>query len=165
MFNRELIRLNCTQTGIEVGGLVNYSPARYLARFRSFLAAIETGVENYFQSYGLKVPDCLPCEPGADVRVLGIGSGSGEVDRAVLKKVLQRHNRVYSRVVEPSKDMIKQYKELVRVDTSLSAVKFDWRQQTAEEYFQTKGDTKFHLIHAVHVLYHVEDIHATLRNM
>ena len=53
----------------------------------------------------------------------------------------------------------------MREDTSLGAVKFDWLQQTAEEYFQTKDDTKFHLINAVHVLYYVEDLVATLRNM
>ncbi|XP_035693900.1 histamine N-methyltransferase-like [Branchiostoma floridae] len=47
----------------------------------------------------------------------------------------------------------------------LGAVRCDWRQQTAEEYFQTKDDTKFHLIHAVHVLYNVEDHDSILRNM
>ncbi|XP_019643199.1 PREDICTED: histamine N-methyltransferase-like [Branchiostoma belcheri] len=111
------------------------------------------------------VPDTVLCEPGAAVRVLGIGSGSGEIDSVILKKLLQRHNSVYSRVVEPSEDMIGRYKSLVREDASLGAVKFDWRQQTVEEYFTTEEDTKFHLIHAIHVLYYVEDLHATLRNM
>ncbi|XP_066267974.1 histamine N-methyltransferase-like [Branchiostoma lanceolatum] len=60
---------------------------------------------------------------------------------------------------------MERYKALVRGDTSLSAVKFDWRQQTAEEYFQTKEDTKFHLIHAIHLLTLVEDLDATMRNM
>ncbi|XP_019642590.1 PREDICTED: histamine N-methyltransferase-like [Branchiostoma belcheri] len=89
----------------------------------------------------------------------------GEIDSVIVKKLLQRHNSVYNRVVEPSGEMIERYKSLVREDTSLGAVKFDWRQQTVEEYFMTKDDTKFHLIHAIHVLYHVEDLHATLRNM
>ncbi|XP_078597514.1 histamine N-methyltransferase-like [Branchiostoma floridae x Branchiostoma japonicum] len=61
--------------------------------------------------------------------------------------------------------MIERYKALVREDTSLAAVEFDWRQQTAEEYFQTKDDTKFNLIHAIRVLYNVEDHDATLQNM
>ncbi|XP_066280277.1 histamine N-methyltransferase-like [Branchiostoma lanceolatum] len=83
----------------------------------------------------------------------------------MLKKLLHRHNSVYNRVVEPSGEMLGRYKALVREDTSLGAVKFDWRQQTTEEYFQTRGDTKFHLVHAVHVMYYVEDIQTTLRNM
>ncbi|XP_035672629.1 histamine N-methyltransferase-like [Branchiostoma floridae] len=129
------------------------------------MAVVETRKDMYQMSYEANIPDCTLCEPGADLRVLGIGSGSGETDSAILKKLLQRHSSVYNRVVEPSGEMIGRYKALVREDTSLGAVRFDWRQQTAEEYFQTKDDTKFHLIHAVHVLYHVEDLDATLRNM
>ncbi|XP_035674042.1 histamine N-methyltransferase-like [Branchiostoma floridae] len=83
----------------------------------------------------------------------------------MLKKLLQCHSSVYNRVVEPSEELIEEYKALAREDASLGAVNFDWRQQTAEEYFQTKDDTKFHLIHASHVLYYVEDPDATLRNM
>ncbi|CAH1272453.1 HNMT [Branchiostoma lanceolatum] len=147
------------------GMLDRLSPTKYLAGFKSFLAAMEKKDESHYLSFGSKVPESFLREAAADVRVLGIGSGSGKADRVILREVLQRHNSVYSRVVEPSGEVIEVYKELVCEDTSLGAVKFDWRQQTAEEYFQTKEDTKFHLIHAVHVLYHVEDIHATLRNM
>ncbi|XP_019632069.1 PREDICTED: histamine N-methyltransferase-like [Branchiostoma belcheri] len=89
----------------------------------------------------------------------------GEVDSAILRKILQRQSSVYNRVVEPSEEMIKGFKALVQHDTSLGAVKFDWRQQTAEEYFSRSDGTKFDLAHAIHVLYHVEDHHATLRNM
>ncbi|XP_078594307.1 histamine N-methyltransferase-like [Branchiostoma floridae x Branchiostoma japonicum] len=136
---------------------------RYSESFRALIAAVETS--RYQMSYGSKVPDSTLCEPGTDLRVLGIGNGSGEADSVILEKLLQRHSSVYNRVVEPSREMLARYKARVREDTSLGAVRFDWRQQTAEEYFQTKDDTKFHLIHAVHVLYHVEDLDATLRNM
>ncbi|KAI8484312.1 cytochrome P450 2 sub U member 1 [Branchiostoma belcheri] len=148
-----------------VGTLVRYSLPRYLASFRAFVDSFEVSRERYSVSYWAMAPDSVLCEPGADLRVLGIGSGSGDIDSAILKKLLQRHNSVYNRIVEPSGEMIGRYKALVRDDTSLGAVKCDWRQQTAEEYFQTKGDTKFHLVHGVHVLYNVEDMHATLRNM
>eukprot|EP00058_Branchiostoma_floridae_P007113 XP_002592601.1 hypothetical protein BRAFLDRAFT_68924 [Branchiostoma floridae] len=120
----------------KVGRLIKYSVERYLAGFTSFADAFETRKDISDRSYESLVPDTLPCGPGADLRVLGIGSGSGEAAMA-----------------------------LVREDSSLGAVKFDWRQQTAEEYFQTKEETKFNLIHAIHVLYNVEDHDATLRNM
>ncbi|XP_078673509.1 histamine N-methyltransferase-like [Branchiostoma floridae x Branchiostoma belcheri] len=154
---------------MEVGRLINSSPERYLASMTAIRAAYGHGQMNrradYYHTFGAMVPDSVLCEPGTDLRVLGIGSGSGDVDSVILKKLLQRHDRVYNRVVEPSGELLEQYKTRMRDDTSLAAVKCDWRQQTAEEYFQTKGDTKFHLIHAVHVLYHVDDFHATLRNM
>ncbi|XP_066280275.1 histamine N-methyltransferase-like [Branchiostoma lanceolatum] len=150
---------------LKVGRLNNDSPARYAASFTSFLDATEMSKESYYHSYESKVPDSTLCEAGTEVRVLGIGSGSGEADSIITKKLLQRHSSVFNRVVEPSGEMIEKYKTLVREDTSLSAVKYDWRQQTTEEYFQTKENTKFHLIHAINVLYYVEDPVATLRNM
>ncbi|KAI8484311.1 hypothetical protein Bbelb_379090 [Branchiostoma belcheri] len=142
----------------KVGRLLDLSPERYVAGFRAFLATYETETDDNYKSFGGMFPDSVLCEPGADLCVLGIGSGSGETDSDILKKLLQRHDSVYNRVVEPSEEMIGRYKALVREDTSLSAVKCDWRQQTAEEYFQkfqTKADTKFHL----------KDLYATLRNM
>eukprot|EP00058_Branchiostoma_floridae_P007112 XP_002592600.1 hypothetical protein BRAFLDRAFT_68923 [Branchiostoma floridae] len=149
----------------KVGRLINHSVERYLAGFRLF-AAVNGGRKDIYEGlYESKVPDSLLCEPGSVLRVLGIGSGSGVIDCVILKKLLQRLTSVYNRVIEPSVDMIERYKALVREDTSLAAVKFDWRQQTAEEYFQTKDDTKFNLIHAIRVLYNVEDHDATLRNM
>ncbi|XP_019630916.1 PREDICTED: histamine N-methyltransferase B-like [Branchiostoma belcheri] len=149
----------------QVGRLNNDSPARYAASFTSFLDATEMSEECYYNFFGSKVPDSVLCEPGTDVRVLGIGSGSGEADSIITKKLLQRHEGVYNRVVEPSGEMIEKYKALVREDTILRAVKFDWHQQTTEEYFQKKENAKFHLIHAINVLYYVEDPVATLRNM
>ncbi|XP_019627789.1 PREDICTED: histamine N-methyltransferase-like [Branchiostoma belcheri] len=146
------------------GALLTYSMPRYLSSFRAFLDSFDVSGHGDL-SYGAMVPDSILCESGEDVRVLRIGSGSGEIDSVMLKKLLQRHSSVYIRVVEPSEEMIGRYKSLVREDTGLGAVKFDWRQQTADEYFTTKEETKFHLIHAVHVLYYVKDLHATLRNM
>eukprot|EP00058_Branchiostoma_floridae_P027849 XP_002613340.1 hypothetical protein BRAFLDRAFT_68307 [Branchiostoma floridae] len=139
------IRLT-NMAGLLKFGKLHHSQERYSASFRALMAVVETRKDMYQMSYEANIPDCTLCEPGADLRVLGIGSGSGETDSAILKKLLQRHSSVYNRVVEPSGEMIGRYK-------------------TAEEYFQTKDDTKFHLIHAVHVLYYVEDLDATLRNL
>ncbi|XP_035695673.1 histamine N-methyltransferase-like [Branchiostoma floridae] len=151
---------------MDLGKLIHASPERYSAGFAAIKAAIgKNNIVKDYLFYATKVPDSLLCESGAELRVLGIGSGSGEVDSLFLKKLLKRHSSVYNRVVEPSGEMVDRYKALVQEDASLGAVKFDWRQQTAEEYFQTKDDTKFHLIHAVNILYHVDPLHDTLRNM
>ncbi|XP_078611482.1 histamine N-methyltransferase B-like [Branchiostoma floridae x Branchiostoma japonicum] len=156
------------ETGMaNFGRLVKLFPERYLASFRAYQDAIEKKDKDDCNSFiGSKVPDAVLCESGTDARVLGIGSGSGEVDSIILKKLLQRHNSVYNRVVEPSAELIERYKTRVSEDTSLQAVEFDWRHQTAEEYFLTRVQvTSFNLVHAVHVLYHVKDLHAALRNM
>ncbi|XP_066292000.1 histamine N-methyltransferase B-like [Branchiostoma lanceolatum] len=148
------------------GKLVKLSPERYSACFRAYQTVIEKkNKEDYHPFYRSNVPDSILCESGAEVRVLGIGSGSGEIDSIILNRLLQHHDSVYNRVVEPSEELIERYKIRAREDTSLGDVTFDWRQQTAEEYFLDKDRTTFNLAHAVHVLYHVKDLHATLRNM
>ncbi|XP_019637253.1 PREDICTED: histamine N-methyltransferase-like [Branchiostoma belcheri] len=151
---------------LKVGRLIRDSPVRWEAAYKTFLAATETTRPRaYLEFLEDNIPIPTPRQEGAAVRVLSIGSGSGEVDSAILRKILQRQSSVYNRVVEPSGEMIKNFKAMVQHDTSFGAVKFDWRQQTAEEYFSDNDGKKFDLAHAVHVLYFVEDHHATLRNM
>ncbi|XP_019637254.1 PREDICTED: histamine N-methyltransferase-like [Branchiostoma belcheri] len=151
---------------LQVGRLIRDSPVRWEAAYKAFLAATETTRPRaYLEFLEDNIPIPTPRQEGAAVRVLSIGSGSGEVDSAILRKILQRQSSVYNRVVEPSGEMLKDFKALVQHDTSLGAVKFDWRQQTAEEYFSQSDGTKFDLAHAVHALYFVDDHDATLRNM
>ena len=71
---------------------------------------------------------------------------------------------ITNRVVEPDEDQIIKYKALVQTKGhELLGVKFDWRQQTLEQYRDTDGvGTKFHFISAIHSLYHVEDVDSSL---
>ncbi|XP_078695813.1 histamine N-methyltransferase-like [Branchiostoma floridae x Branchiostoma belcheri] len=152
---------------LKVGRLIRDSPVRWEAAYKAFLGATETTRSRaYLEFLEENIPIPTPRQEGAAVRVLSIGSGSGEVDSAILRKILQRQSSVYNRVVEPSGEMLKDFKALVQHDTSLdAAVKFDWRQQTAGEYFSESDGIKFDLAHAVHALYFVDDHDATLRNM
>ncbi|KAI8507187.1 hypothetical protein Bbelb_145670 [Branchiostoma belcheri] len=151
---------------LKVGRLIKDYPVRWEAGYKAFLAATETSRPRAYEEFlEDNIPIPTPRQEGAAVRVLSIGSGSGEVDSAILRKILQRQSSVYNRVVEPSGELLKDFKAMVQRDASLGAVKFDWRQQTAEEYFSDSDGTKFDLVHAIHVLYHVKDHHATLRNM
>ncbi|XP_035672501.1 histamine N-methyltransferase B-like [Branchiostoma floridae] len=92
--------------------MVHHSHERFSASLRAWQAAVETRKDDMYQmSYKAKVPDSILCEPGTDLRVLGIGSGSGEADSVILKKLLQRHSSVYNhRVVEPSGELLTRYK-------------------------------------------------------
>ncbi|XP_078665467.1 histamine N-methyltransferase-like [Branchiostoma floridae x Branchiostoma belcheri] len=151
---------------LKVGRLINDAPLRWSAAYKELYRAV-VELRLYEEFWQKNVPIPTPHREGTGVRVLSIGSGSGEVDSTILKKIMQNQSsvNVYSRVVEPSAERLREFKDLVQQDTSLSAVKFDWRQQTVEEYFSESDGTKFDLAHAIQVLYHVHDHHATLRNM
>eukprot|EP00058_Branchiostoma_floridae_P027864 XP_002613355.1 hypothetical protein BRAFLDRAFT_68340 [Branchiostoma floridae] len=151
---------------LKVGRLIKDSPVRWDAAYKVFMGACETARPRFYEEFlENNIPVPTPRRDGGDVRVLSIGSGSGEADSVILKKIMQSRSSVYNRAVEPSAEMLRDFKAMVQQDTSLGAVKFDWRQQTAEEYFSDSDGTKFDLAHAVQVLYHVDDHHATLRNM
>ncbi|XP_072024605.1 histamine N-methyltransferase-like [Amphiura filiformis] len=101
------------------------------------------------------------------LQVLGVGSGSGEADYEMLKKLLPKYPKIRNTVIEPSDQMIQKYRQLVTSQQkSLSGVVFDWRQQKYADYHQDcqqAGEvTKFHFIHAIHSLYHVPNVDETL---
>ncbi|XP_071785931.1 histamine N-methyltransferase-like [Asterias amurensis] len=110
------------------------------------------------------VPHLPNLDQDNELRVLGVGSGSGEVEFPFLTALLKKYPIITNRVVEPDKDQIIKYKALVQSKGhELQGVKFDWRQQTLEQYSDTDGvGTKFHLISAIHSLYHVEDVDSSL---
>ncbi|XP_019628697.1 PREDICTED: histamine N-methyltransferase-like [Branchiostoma belcheri] len=152
---------------LRVGRLIKDSPVRWAAAYKVTKGAfVGTTRQRFNEEFlGKTIPIPTPRREGTNIRVLSIGSGSGEADSVILRKIMQSQTSVYSRVVEPSGEMLQDFKAMVQQDTSLGAVKFNWRQQTAEEYFSDYDGTKFDLAHAVRVLYHVEDHHAALRNM
>ncbi|XP_035673861.1 histamine N-methyltransferase-like [Branchiostoma floridae] len=151
---------------LKVGRLIKDSPVRWDAAYKVFMGACETARPRYYEEFlENNIPVPTPQQEGGDVRVLSIASGSGEADSVILKKIMQSRSSVYNRVVEPSREMLRDFKAMVQQDTSLSAVKFDWRQQSAEEYFSDSDGTKFDLAHAVQALYFMDDHHATLQNM
>ncbi|XP_071790298.1 histamine N-methyltransferase-like [Asterias amurensis] len=99
-----------------------------------------------------------------ELRVLGVGSGSGEVESKMLAMLLQKYPRITNRVVEPAVDQIVQYKALVQSKgRELQGVNFDWRQQTLDQHREAATDgAKFHFINAVHSMYYAEDVDSSL---
>ncbi|XP_033626769.1 histamine N-methyltransferase-like [Asterias rubens] len=110
------------------------------------------------------VPHLPNLDRDKQLRVFGIGSGSGEVDYPFLTALLKKYPIITNRVVEPAEDQIIKYKALVQSKGhELQGVKFDWRQQTLEQYRDTDGvGTKFHFISTIHSMYHVEDVDSSL---
>ncbi|XP_071785356.1 histamine N-methyltransferase-like [Asterias amurensis] len=110
------------------------------------------------------VPHLPNLDQDNELRVLGVGSGSGKTEFPFLTALLKKYPIITNRVVEPDEDQIIKYKALVQTKGhELQGVKFDWRQQTLEQYRDTDGvGTKFHFISAIHSLYDVEDIDSSL---
>lgn len=103
------------------------------------------------------------------INVLGVGSGSGEVDLQMLSKIHDRYPGVSinNTIVEPNPEQLLRYKERVAKTPGLDHITFHWNKKTSTEFeVQVKGekhDTKYDFIHMIQMLYYVEDIPATLK--
>ncbi|XP_044160034.1 histamine N-methyltransferase B-like [Bufo gargarizans] len=143
--------------------------SRYLKSFRFFLKNstehqcmqqfIETWLPDAFSSIG---------DGKTTINVLGVGSGSGEIDLKIFSKIQARYPGVpiHTDIVEPSPEQILSYKENVAKTPGLENVHFNWINKTAFEFeVQVKEETserKYDFIHMIEMLYYVEDVPATL---
>ena len=107
------------------------------------------------------------------LRVLGIGSGSGESDLLILQAMAEftvskkkKTPTIHNVIVEPSSSLLDQFKIRASSSSLESAanVSFEWQQKTFSEFNQETSTEKrsFDLIHFVHSLYYF-DIKAALR--
>ncbi len=92
---------------------------------------------------------------------------SGEMESHMLPMLLRGYPRINNRVVEPAKDQMIKYKALAQSKGhELQGVKFDWRQQTLEQYRDIDGNgTKFHFISSIDSMYDVSNVDSSLMYM
>ncbi|XP_078084165.1 histamine N-methyltransferase-like isoform X2 [Mustelus asterias] len=106
----------------------------------------------------------VPC-----LNVLGVGSGSGEIDFEILGRIQSKHPglSIHNEVVEPNLHQISKYKELVKEKGEDLNISFTWNQMSSEEFEkqnkERKESKKFDLIHMIQMLYFVENIHDTIK--
>ncbi|KAJ8255680.1 hypothetical protein COCON_G00195440 [Conger conger] len=92
----------------------------------------------------------------------------GELDLQMLSQLQLKHPglKVDNEVVEPSDEMLYNYKVLVSKTPNLEHVNFKWNKMTASEFenhWQEKNLTKkMDFIHMIQMLYYVADPHATV---
>ncbi|XP_038066471.1 histamine N-methyltransferase-like [Patiria miniata] len=93
-----------------------------------------------------------------EVRVLGVGSGSGEMDSPVLNMLSKRFPRINKCVVEPNPRFLDQYKARAQSEVhELQGLYYEWRQQTIQQYEKAGDSAKFHFISAIHSIYYVDE--------
>ncbi|XP_072051766.1 histamine N-methyltransferase-like [Amphiura filiformis] len=102
------------------------------------------------------------------LRMLNVGSGNGEIDCTMLKHIRAKFESIDNHVVEPSGDMLSEYKSRVNNFTTcnqLADVSCTWNQQGLDEYMTSPAGSesgKFHLISAMHSLYYVKNQGASI---
>ncbi|XP_043930901.1 histamine N-methyltransferase-like isoform X2 [Protopterus annectens] len=144
--------------------------SRYVKSFQLFLDR-STEHQCMQEFINKELPDILSRigNGNSSINVLGIGSGSGEVDLQMLRKVEEKHPEVHinNDIVEPSAEHVMLYKELVSRTPDLQKMSFKWNKMTSSEYEkQMKEENekkKWDFIHMIQVLYYVESIEETIK--
>ncbi|KAF7700940.1 hypothetical protein HF521_002105 [Silurus meridionalis] len=102
------------------------------------------------------------------LNMMGLGSGSGEIDLEILKVLHEKHPdaKIEVEVVEPSYAMLNKYKTSLSKMPGFDYATFSWNEMTAKDFenklMKENSDKKMHLINMIQMLYYVKDPEATL---
>ncbi|XP_007435021.1 histamine N-methyltransferase isoform X2 [Python bivittatus] len=105
----------------------------------------------------------------AEINILSVGGGSGEIDLRILARLQSEYPEViiHNDVIEPNAEQINSYKERVAKTSDLKNIKFTWHKETSLEYecriMASKEMGKWNFIHMIQMLYYVKDMPATIR--
>ncbi|XP_053554231.1 histamine N-methyltransferase [Bombina bombina] len=127
--------------------------------------------ESLFNFINTMVPEIISSIGNRTIplHILGVGSGSGELDLEILSKIKEEKpdTPILNEVLEPNSEQIKLFKERIANAPNFKNVKFMWHPKTTEEYKQDvkidNGLRKFDLIHMIQMIYYVKDPYATVK--
>ncbi|XP_071949937.1 histamine N-methyltransferase B-like [Antedon mediterranea] len=94
------------------------------------------------------------------LKVLGIGSGSGELELKHTLQLLRTFPQISLTSIEPVPDHLDEYKQLVAKEAdTLKSVTYDWRQQTLDQYRHEVGASKkYDVIVSINSVYYFDDV-------
>ncbi|XP_072022616.1 histamine N-methyltransferase A-like [Amphiura filiformis] len=102
------------------------------------------------------------------LRVLGVGSGRGELELVFLKKLLLKFPQIHTCVVEPCVNLITQYQhDQSKIKEHASDITYDWQNRTFEDFvkLQPENNHKYHFISACNSMYYVKNLNETLQSL
>ncbi|XP_041472060.1 histamine N-methyltransferase B-like [Lytechinus variegatus] len=101
------------------------------------------------------------------INVLGVGSGSGEMDSKMATSIKSRFSSVRNVIVDPGKKQLDLYRSLVEVNDFPAGIEFDFHEAGIDEFLISEGEppTKYHFINAVQSIYYVDDMKGTVDNL
>ncbi|XP_072177887.1 histamine N-methyltransferase-like [Diadema setosum] len=109
-----------------------------------------------------------------ELKVLGVGSGAGEVDCCLLQRLALSFPVILNTVVDPSSEMTSRYNDLVQQKrSSLSGVRCSFVNALVQDFLaelgasETGGQSKkrFHFIHAIHSLYYMDELERAISEL
>ncbi|XP_068188101.1 histamine N-methyltransferase-like [Antennarius striatus] len=142
---------------------------RYMASFKRYkeCSIVYQGMQEFMDNL---LPDLLPSivKGKSQLNVLGVGSGTGDVDLQLFSTLHQNypHVTVDNEVVEPDPQPLRIYRDLVSQTPGLDYIQFHWNEMTLQEFQkqwkEKKINKKMDLIHMFQVLYYVVDLEGVI---
>ncbi len=79
------------------------------------------------------------------------------------KKLLKRFSNITTHVVEPNEEAIKKYQDAVhhqicQSDNDMPGVRYEWYNQTLQDFMRRHIRQKYHFISLVHSVYFIWDV-------
>ncbi|XP_068187645.1 histamine N-methyltransferase-like [Antennarius striatus] len=144
-------------------------PAKYLQSFKAFLEC-STGYQCLKDFMDIRLPDVLAriVKGKSLLNVIGVGSGSGELDLKMLSVLHQNYPQmmVHNEVVEPNPQQLHDYRSFVSQTPGLGYITYSWNEMTAQEFQdqwkERQTAKKVDFIHMIQMLYCVKDAGATI---
>ncbi|XP_072018176.1 histamine N-methyltransferase-like [Amphiura filiformis] len=102
---------------------------------------------------------------GKPLRVLGVGSGRGEIELVFLNKLLLKFPKIHTCVVEPCANLLTEYQHNIK--EKATNFTFDWQNRTFEEFvkLQQESSLKYHFISACNSMYYVKNLQEALQSL
>ncbi|XP_072018302.1 histamine N-methyltransferase-like [Amphiura filiformis] len=99
------------------------------------------------------------------LRVLGIGSGGGEIEIMFLNKLLTKFPKIHTCVVEPCTNSLTKYQ--ANIKEHATNITFDWHNHTLEDFVgnQQENSHKYHFISACNSLYYMKNLNKVLQSL
>ncbi|CAB3999132.1 Hypothetical predicted protein [Paramuricea clavata] len=144
---------------------------RFLKSFNVFKTKSNQHYENVktFQrclpSVVQKIMSSFDIQQRSQFSILSVGSGTGEVDIEIVNIVRQElqkqqqwsHISIFNRAIEPNLQSSNKYKENIAKFGDVVSSRYEVRQQTFQEYQESKEDpVSFDIVHFMHSLYYVD---------
>ncbi|XP_072018192.1 histamine N-methyltransferase-like [Amphiura filiformis] len=99
------------------------------------------------------------------LRVLGVGSGSGEIELMFLNKLLIKFPKIHTCVVEPCAISLVKYQ--AKIKEHAPDITFDWQNHKFDDFVENQQENshKYHFISACNSLYFAQNLNEALQSL
>ncbi|XP_071490781.1 histamine N-methyltransferase-like [Diadema antillarum] len=101
---------------------------------------------------------------GSQLKALGVGTGDGDKDQVIIRKLIKHFGRLSYTIVEPG-GIIEKFRLNVSTDPELRAAQYTWHNVPFENFcLKTSGSSdKYEFISVIHSVYYLKDTTSSLK--